>query len=86
MRQKLQTLSQVATMSAIVATIMFVPFALIVVLGGKLFGISLASVVTFGSAMNAFIGLVVWWLIAFLGAIAYAACVFQWDMVGKDLT
>jgi hypothetical protein len=83
MRQKLKTLSQVATMSAIVATIMFVPFALIVVLGGKLFGISLASVVTFGGALNAFIGLLVWWLIAYLGSIAYAASVFQWDMEGK---
>jgi hypothetical protein len=86
MRQKLKTLSQLATMSAIVATIMFVPFVLIVVLGGKLFGISFAGIFTFGGALNAFIGLVVWWLIAYLGAIVYAACVFQWDMVGKDLT
>jgi hypothetical protein len=72
-------LGELATMAAIVTTLLFVPVAAI--LAGLLFlaGISLEAVVTFGGALNAVQGLLAWWALGFLPAAAYAAYALPWS-------
>jgi hypothetical protein len=78
MQRNLATYSQLAVMAAVVATILYVPFGLIVALAGRLAGVTLAGVVTFGGALPAVVGLIAWWLVAFAGAMIYAAAFFPW--------
>ena len=78
MRPLLSSLSQMAVMGAVVATLAYVPLAIALVLVFALFGIPLSAVVTFGGTVNTFFGIVAWWLLAFAGASIYAACAFPW--------
>lgn len=78
MRSVLTTLSQVAVMAAIVATLAYLPLGVLLALTLRLFGIPLDALLTFGGALNAVLGLLAWWLFAFAGACAYAAWVFPW--------
>jgi hypothetical protein len=66
-------------MTAIVATLLGVPAA--VVLAGVLFlfDASLHAFVTFGGALNAYQGMAAWWLAVFLPTLAYAAWVMPWE-------
>ena len=66
-------------MATIVTTLFWVPLA--AVLAGVLFlvGSSLLALVTFGGALNAFLGAAAWWLIGFLPALGYAAYVMPWE-------
>jgi hypothetical protein len=74
----MRAVSQVAVIGAVVATLFYVPAALIVALVLRLAGVSLAGVATFGGFFNTFFGLFAWWLIAFGAACIYAACAFPW--------
>jgi hypothetical protein len=42
--------------------------------------VSLRAVVTFGSLLTALEGLLAWWALLFLPALAYAACVMPWSV------
>jgi hypothetical protein len=78
MARMLASLSQVAVMAAIVATLFYVPAGLLITLVVRIIGFPLDAFVTFGGAFNTFVGLIVWWLLAFAGACAYAAFTFPW--------
>jgi len=78
MRAVLKSLSQMAVMAAIVATLAYFPLGLLATLAFRLFGIPFDALVTFGGALGMFLGLVSWWLVAFAGACAYAAWMFPW--------
>jgi hypothetical protein len=78
MRGTLSAVLHVATMAAIVATLVYLPMGLVVALVAALFGVSFHALVTFGGALNAVLGLLAWWLFAFAGACTYAAWVFPW--------
>lgn len=66
-------------MAAIVATMLGVPVA--VVLAGvlSLFDVSLHACLIFGGKLNAYQGVVAWWLIAFLPTLVYSAWVMPWE-------
>lgn len=69
---------QVMVMAAIVATLLYFPLGLALVLVLRVAGIGFETVATFGGAFGVFLGLVVWWLLVFAGALIYAACLFPW--------
>ena len=74
----LSTLTQVGTMAAIVATLVYVPLVGATVLVLRLCGISLESALTFGGAVHAALGLLICWSICLVGSCAYAAWIFPW--------
>jgi len=43
---------------------------------GLVAGIGFETLASFGGALNVFLGLVVWWLLFFAGALVYVACLF----------
>jgi hypothetical protein len=65
-------------MAAIVATLVYWPLGIAMVLVLKMFGVSFEAVVTFGGTFNTLFGLVAWWLLAFAGSCTYAVCAFPW--------
>jgi Na+/H+-dicarboxylate symporter len=69
---------QLAVMAAIVATLVYFPLGLALVLALRVAGIGFETLATFGGVFGLFFGLVVWWLLIFAGALAYAACLFPW--------
>jgi len=65
---------QTAVMAAIVTTLMCGPVgALLALFSFAVLGISFHSFLTFGERFNAFVGLLVWWLVAFVPAYGYAS-------------
>jgi hypothetical protein len=79
MRGTLTSISQLATMAAIVATLAYFPMGALIALGAWLLGVSPGSLATFGGALHIAFGLIAWWLFAFAGACAYAVWVFPWS-------
>ena len=65
-------------MAAIVATLVYLPVGIAMLLVLKVFGISFEAVVTFGGLFNTLLGLFAWWLLAFAGSCIYAVCAFPW--------
>jgi len=66
-------------MAAIVATLLWLPVgAVFAWLCYGVLGISLHAFVTFGGALNQFQGLLAWWALGFLVALAYAASLLPW--------
>ena len=64
----------VAMMAAIVATLAYLPVgALVAILAFGAFDVPLHSLLTFGGQIHIVAGLVVWWGIAYLPALLYAA-------------
>jgi hypothetical protein len=78
MRKDLAALSQVAVMAAIVACLVYLPAGLLVTLAARVCGLSFEALVTFGGAVHALPGLILWWLVVFTGACGYAVLVFPW--------
>ena len=78
MRALLTPLSQMLVMGAVVATMLYVPLAIAVVVVLLVIGVPVGAVVTFGGTFNTFLGMFAWWLLAFAGACVYAACAFPW--------
>lgn len=76
MRVLATSLSQVAVMGAIVATLLYLPAGIALALAFGLFGVSLEALVTFGGALEIYWGLCVGWLVVFAAACIYAACAF----------
>jgi hypothetical protein len=79
MRRLSESISKVVVMAAIVATLLIVPVgALLALLVYVLLGTSLQAFVTFGGTLSAFHGVLAWWLMAFVPALAYAAFALPW--------
>lgn len=70
---------EVALMAAIVTTLLYVPVgALVAVLAFGAFDVPLYSLLSFGGHIHIVAGLALWWGIAFLPALVYAAvCVMS---------
>jgi len=66
-------IGRLCVMAAIVATLWFPVAALIAGLASVLLDIPIRVVVTFGDRIHAAAGLVLWWLILWLPALAYSA-------------
>ena len=61
-------------MAAIVATLIYIPVgALVAILAFGAFDVSLRSLLTFGGQIHIVAGLLLWWGIAYLPALLYAA-------------
>jgi len=71
-------LAQCALMAALVATLFYFPIGLALALGFRLLAFPFAAFLSFGGALNLLVGLAVWWLLFFAGALVYAACLFPW--------
>jgi len=69
---------QVVVLAAIVATLLYFPVGFAVVLVLRILGIGFETLATFGGVVRVFPGLLVWWLVVFAGALAYAAWLFPW--------
>ena len=69
---------QVVVIAAIVATLLYFPVGLGLVLLLRIVGIGFETLATFGGVLGVFPGLVLWWLVFFAGALAYAAWLFPW--------
>ena len=66
-------------MAGVVTTALYVPVMALLALGAvELFGLPLRAFVTFGEEMGAVAGLVAWWIILFVPALAYSACMMPW--------
>jgi hypothetical protein len=78
MRRVLNALSKATVVAAIVATLVYLPFGVLLVLVLRLFGIPYDSLLTFGGTLNVGVGLLAWWLCALAGACGYVAWVFPW--------
>ena len=64
----------VATMAAIVATLAYLPVgALVAILAFGAFDVPIHSLLTLGGQIHVVAGLVLWWGIAYLPALLYAA-------------
>jgi hypothetical protein len=80
MRFVLGSLPKMLVIAGIVTTALFVPIvAILAFLSFALFGVPLRSFVTFGQALTAFEGLVVWWSALFVPAVAYSVFVMPWE-------
>ena len=79
MRFVIASLPQMFVMAAIVNTALFLPFgAIVAVLSFVVFGISLQGFITLGGEVNAFEGLVAWWIVFLVPSLAYAAYAMPW--------
>ena len=79
MRLVLRSVAQLAVMSAIVTTALYVPVGTILVLiASALFRISTLAFISFGGFLTALEGLAAWWGILFVPALVYSAYVMPW--------
>jgi hypothetical protein len=84
MKLVLRSLPQLLVMASVVTTALYVPVMVVLaLLSVGLTGASLHAFVTFGDALSTFEGLVAWWAILFVPALAYSACMMPWG-AGKD--
>lgn len=65
-------------MAAIVATMLCVPAGALIAALLMLFGVSLPLLVTFGGALHPVLGLIAWWVLFLVPALAYSAWVLPW--------
>jgi hypothetical protein len=79
MQRVLRNLPQMLVMAGVVTTALYVPVMAVLALGAvTLFGLPLRAFVTFGEALGAVAGLVAWWIILFVPALVYSACMMPW--------
>ena len=79
MRPILASLPQLFVMATVVATLFLLPVGGLLALACYLaFGVSLEAFVTFGDSLPAFEGLVAWWMLMLLPALAYSAYMMPW--------
>lgn len=65
--------ARLGVMAAIVATLWYPPGALLALLCSALLDFPIRVAATFGGRVHAAVGVILWWLIIFLGALAYSA-------------
>lgn len=79
MRFVLRSIPQMVVMAAVVTTALCIPVgAVLAFLAFAFFGISLHALVTFGEALGSVEGLLAWWGLLFVPALAYSACMMPW--------
>lgn len=66
-------------MAAIVATLACIPLAGVLALASGVVDMPLRSLITFGGRANALVGVLLWWAIAFVPSLAYAAFAMPTD-------
>lgn len=75
----MKPLSQILVMAAIVTTLLCLPVGLLLAFFCyAVLDIPFSTFLTFAGTFNRFIGLVAWWTLFFLPALAYAAYVLPW--------
>jgi hypothetical protein len=79
MRAALASIPRMVLMAAIVATMLCWPVGIVVLSLLGLFGVPIEAAMTFGGTLNRYSGLLAWWLVGFVPALAYTACVFPWS-------
>jgi hypothetical protein len=73
MQATLRSIRQIALMAAIVTTLLCVPVGvLLALLSFAVLGTSIHAFVTLGERLNAFGGLLVWWVVVFVPSFGYA--------------
>ena len=73
-----ESILHLMVMAAIVTTLMCWPVAaLLALFSFAVLGISFPALMTFGGELNGFQGLVAWWGLGFLPALAYSALVLH---------
>lgn len=76
-------LSETAMLAAVVTTMLYLPAcALLALLCFAVGDVSPSAFITFGGTYPAFVGVLVWWVVAFVPAFAYAALVPPWKAGG----
>lgn len=65
-------------MATVVAAVLYCPLAIALALLLAAFGVPLHAFVTFGGALNLYVGMLAWWLGAFALALAHAGLAFPW--------
>jgi hypothetical protein len=75
----LKFITQILVMAAIVTTLSFLPVgALLAAFCYAVFDIPFRTFLTFAGRLNSFLGLLGWWMLIFVPALAYAAYVLPW--------
>ena len=77
-RSVLGEAAQLLVMAAVVATLLYWPLGIVLAVVFAIVGVPLEGLLTFGSRLGVFAGMLIWWLIGFAVALAYSACVFPW--------
>jgi hypothetical protein len=73
------SLSETAMLAAVVTTMLYVPAcALLALLCVAVWDVSLSGFITFGGTYRAYVGVLVWWVILFMPALAYATLFPPW--------
>ena len=79
MQRALNSITHTLVMAAIVTTLLCLPVgALIAAFGYAVLDIPFQTFLTFAGTFNRFVGLLAWWTLLFVPALAYAACVLPW--------
>ena len=71
---------RLVVMAAIVASLLYWPAALVLVLLASLMGVTAESLVTLGGSLGIFSGMLAWWLLLFALVLPYAVSVFPWNV------
>lgn len=80
MRFILRTVPQMLVMAAVVTTALCIPVgAVLALVSFVAFGVSLHAFVTFGGSLAPYWGLLAWWAVLFVPALAYAAYAMPWS-------
>ena len=72
------SLSQLAVMAAIVASMLYPSAGAALALLLWLLGVPFLAFVTFGGALHVVVAMLAWWLLAFAAALVYAVLAFPW--------
>ena len=79
MRLVLRNLPQMLVMAGVVTTALYVPvMAVLALFSVEVVGVPLHSLVTFGEALSAVEGVAAWWIVLFIPALVYSACMMPW--------
>jgi hypothetical protein len=71
---------RLVVMSAIVASLLYWPAAIVVVALFGLFGVPAETLVTLGGRLGIFSGMLAWWGLLFLVVLPCAVCAFPWNV------
>jgi hypothetical protein len=74
-----RALGQMTVIGAIVATMLYFPVGIALVIVLHFAGIGFEALCTFGGRLGMATGIAAWWLIFFAGGLVYAACFFPWS-------
>lgn len=79
MQHVLGAFLQMMVLTAIVATLVYLPACIVLALALYAIGISLETWLTLGGTLHPALGILAWWLLIFVGAFGYVAWQFPWE-------